>query len=177
MLVIAAYRFKPSRAKEIIGGVLVARLSGQQYHADNTSSWAREIADEIKNKLKGRNNRNQVFSCLAGHIWFGHNTVGKKVWHSSFQNDMISPLRDTWRQESMTTEWAVRGLGGMAGATPHVWVPTCRGELEPVQVRGTGVHRGATWGGRPVSPGHTFGVRAWSTGKGEDVLPCHRLPC
>lgn len=33
--------------------MLVARLSGQQYHADNTSSWAREIADEIKNKLKG----------------------------------------------------------------------------------------------------------------------------
>ncbi len=46
-------RFKASRAKEIIAGVLKARLSGQQYHADNTSSWAREIADEIKSKLKG----------------------------------------------------------------------------------------------------------------------------
>ncbi|EFJ51127.1 flagellar inner arm dynein light chain [Volvox carteri f. nagariensis] len=50
-----AQKFKPSRAKEIIGTVLVARLSGQQYHADNTSSWAREIADEIKNKLKEEN--------------------------------------------------------------------------------------------------------------------------
>jgi hypothetical protein len=49
----AVHRFKASRAKEIIGSVLVARLSGQTYHADNTSSWAREIADEIKNKLKG----------------------------------------------------------------------------------------------------------------------------
>lgn len=48
-----ACRFKASRAKEIIGAVLKAKLAGQQYHADNTSSWAREIADDIKSKLKG----------------------------------------------------------------------------------------------------------------------------
>lgn len=47
-----ANKFKSSRAKDIINSVLVARLSGQSYHADNTSSWAREIADDIKNKLK-----------------------------------------------------------------------------------------------------------------------------
>lgn len=46
-------RFKASRAKEIIGSVLKARLTGAAYHADNTSSWAREIADDIKAQLKG----------------------------------------------------------------------------------------------------------------------------
>uniref|UniRef100_A0A7S0RL31 Dynein light chain n=1 Tax=Chlamydomonas leiostraca TaxID=1034604 RepID=A0A7S0RL31_9CHLO len=45
-------KFKPSRAKEIIAAVLKTRLTGAVYHADNTSSWAREIADEIKQKLK-----------------------------------------------------------------------------------------------------------------------------
>lgn len=48
------YRFKPSRAKEVIAGVLKTRLTGAVYHADNTSSWAREIADDIKQKLKGK---------------------------------------------------------------------------------------------------------------------------
>ncbi|KAL6744903.1 flagellar inner arm dynein light chain [Haematococcus lacustris] len=45
-------KFKASRAKELIAGVLKARLTGASYHADNTSSWAREIADDIKQKLK-----------------------------------------------------------------------------------------------------------------------------
>jgi len=33
--------------------VLKARLTGAVYHADNTSSWAREISDDIKHHLKG----------------------------------------------------------------------------------------------------------------------------
>ncbi|KAF5831613.1 flagellar inner arm dynein light chain [Dunaliella salina] len=45
-------KFKASRAKEIIGNVLKARLTGAVYHADNTSSWAREISDDIKHHLK-----------------------------------------------------------------------------------------------------------------------------
>ena len=47
------HRFKASRAKEIIAEVLKKRLTGATYHADNTSSWAREIADDIKQGLKG----------------------------------------------------------------------------------------------------------------------------
>jgi hypothetical protein len=46
-------RFKPSRAREIIAAVLKTRLAGTTYHADNTSSWAKEIADDIKQRLKG----------------------------------------------------------------------------------------------------------------------------
>jgi hypothetical protein len=42
--------------------VLKARLSGAVYHADNTSSWAREIADDIKKSLKG------VKANLAPHL-------------------------------------------------------------------------------------------------------------
>lgn len=33
--------------------VLRSKLTGVQYHADNTSGWTTEIADEIKTKLKG----------------------------------------------------------------------------------------------------------------------------
>jgi hypothetical protein len=46
-------RFKVSKAKEVIATILKTRLTGAIYHADNTSSWAREIADEIKKRLKG----------------------------------------------------------------------------------------------------------------------------
>ncbi|MEW5306790.1 MAG: hypothetical protein WDW36_009228 [Sanguina aurantia] len=45
-------KFKASRAKELIAAVLKVRLASAVYHADNTSSWAREIADDIKTKLK-----------------------------------------------------------------------------------------------------------------------------
>mmetsp|Transcript_29451 Transcript_29451/g.54048 ORF Transcript_29451/g.54048 Transcript_29451/m.54048 type:complete len:120 (-) Transcript_29451:494-853(-) len=48
-------KFKPSRAKELIQVVLKNRLANQVYHADNTSSWAREISDDIKAKLKEEN--------------------------------------------------------------------------------------------------------------------------
>jgi len=45
-------RFRASKVKEIIGAVLKAKLSNVTYHGDNTSLWCREIADEIKGKLK-----------------------------------------------------------------------------------------------------------------------------
>lgn len=48
-------RFKPTRAKDVIAAVLKNRLAGAVYHADNTSSWAREIADDVKAKLKEEN--------------------------------------------------------------------------------------------------------------------------
>lgn len=51
------HRFKPSRAKEIMHDVLKTKLTGTAYHADNTSAWAREIADDIKAKLKGMRGR------------------------------------------------------------------------------------------------------------------------
>jgi hypothetical protein len=39
--------------KELIQGILNAKLQGVTYHSENTSQWTREIADEIKTKLKG----------------------------------------------------------------------------------------------------------------------------
>ena len=47
------FRFRVRRAKEIIGTVLREKLTGVTYHADNTSLWAKEIADLIKSRLKG----------------------------------------------------------------------------------------------------------------------------
>jgi len=45
-------KFRESKAKEIIEAVLKAKLTGVNYHPDNTSTVTREIADEIKIKLK-----------------------------------------------------------------------------------------------------------------------------
>lgn len=45
-------KFKPSRAKELIAAVLKERLNGAVYHADNMSAWTREIADDIKQRMK-----------------------------------------------------------------------------------------------------------------------------
>jgi hypothetical protein len=46
-------RFKPLKAKEVIAAVLKAKLTGAVYDPDNCSAWAKEIADEVKAKLKG----------------------------------------------------------------------------------------------------------------------------
>mmetsp|Transcript_31970 Transcript_31970/g.38657 ORF Transcript_31970/g.38657 Transcript_31970/m.38657 type:complete len:126 (+) Transcript_31970:102-479(+) len=45
-------KFRSGRAQEIITEVLKTKLTGVTYHADNTSTWTREIADDIKLKLK-----------------------------------------------------------------------------------------------------------------------------
>ncbi|KAK3277962.1 hypothetical protein CYMTET_14067 [Cymbomonas tetramitiformis] len=45
-------KFRQGKAQEIIMQVLKAKLTGVVYHADNTSTWTREIADDIKLKLK-----------------------------------------------------------------------------------------------------------------------------
>lgn len=46
-------RFKPLKAKEVIGSVLRAKLTGAAYNPDNCAGWAKEIADEVKARLKG----------------------------------------------------------------------------------------------------------------------------
>mmetsp|Transcript_21199 Transcript_21199/g.37761 ORF Transcript_21199/g.37761 Transcript_21199/m.37761 type:complete len:121 (-) Transcript_21199:75-437(-) len=56
-------KFKESRAREIMAAVLKSKLTGVAYHADNTSTWAREIADEIKSKLKDEGWKRYKFVC------------------------------------------------------------------------------------------------------------------
>jgi hypothetical protein len=41
------------RAKTVIGEVLRAKLGGATYQPDSASAWSREIADEVKRRLKG----------------------------------------------------------------------------------------------------------------------------
>lgn len=45
-------KFRPAAARDIIRRVLGERLNGLSYHSENTSQWTREIADEIKARLK-----------------------------------------------------------------------------------------------------------------------------
>eukprot|EP00891_Asterochloris_glomerata_P002328 jgi/Astpho2/2328/e_gw1.00043.24.1_t len=50
-----AQRFRRSKANDVLTSVLKQKLSGVTYHADNTSTWVREIADEVKARLKEHN--------------------------------------------------------------------------------------------------------------------------
>ena len=49
-----AQKFKEPEAKDIISNVLKSKLAGAYYHPDNTSTWAKEIADDIKHELKAK---------------------------------------------------------------------------------------------------------------------------
>lgn len=58
------YRFKAARARQIIAEVLKSKLAGATYNADNTSTWSREIADDIKQRLKGEHEHH----CALEHL-------------------------------------------------------------------------------------------------------------
>ncbi|KAI8926425.1 Tctex-1 family-domain-containing protein [Entophlyctis helioformis] len=45
-------KFRPAVVSKTIHQILADRLTGATYHPDTCSQWTREIADEIKNKLK-----------------------------------------------------------------------------------------------------------------------------
>merc|ERR1719164_449116 len=47
-----AERFRPAAVKPLIGSVLAEKLADKSYNPELTAQWTREIADEIKNKLK-----------------------------------------------------------------------------------------------------------------------------
>jgi hypothetical protein len=48
-----AGKFKPSAAKEILAAVLNEKLQDKEFSADLTTQWTKEIADEVKTRLKG----------------------------------------------------------------------------------------------------------------------------
>lgn len=48
-----AGKFKPSAAKDILAAVLNEKLQGKEFSADLTTQWTKEIADEVKTRLKG----------------------------------------------------------------------------------------------------------------------------
>ena len=45
-------KFRPSSVKAVISSVLAERLTDKIYNPESTGLWTREIADEIKSKLK-----------------------------------------------------------------------------------------------------------------------------
>lgn len=47
-----AEKFKEGEARAVIHACLQRRLTDARYHPDNTSTWAKEIADDIKQEMK-----------------------------------------------------------------------------------------------------------------------------
>lgn len=47
------YRFKPLNAKEVIHNVLFDQLSAKTYDAQEAAQWTKDIADLIREKIKG----------------------------------------------------------------------------------------------------------------------------
>eukprot|EP00163_Fabomonas_tropica_P031482 TRINITY_DN7506_c0_g1_i1.p1 TRINITY_DN7506_c0_g1~~TRINITY_DN7506_c0_g1_i1.p1 ORF type:complete len:126 (+),score=14.00 TRINITY_DN7506_c0_g1_i1:245-622(+) len=45
-------KFRPSVVKAMMKQLLEEKLKDKTYHSENTSNWTREIADELKQKLK-----------------------------------------------------------------------------------------------------------------------------
>jgi|EP01049_Picozoa_sp_SAG25_P006297 hypothetical protein len=46
-------KFKASTARDVLHLVLREKLEGKDFNADLTTQWTKEIADEIKSRLKG----------------------------------------------------------------------------------------------------------------------------
>ena len=59
-------KFKPSAAKEILAAVLNEKLSGKDFSADLTTQWTKEIADEVKTRLKGAAARTRARARAGG---------------------------------------------------------------------------------------------------------------
>ena len=74
-------RFRSGKVKEIIKEVLKRKLSDKQYHADSTSALTKEVADEIKARLKGlctfSNTRNMHTQSTKSSSW-GRVAEGRK---------------------------------------------------------------------------------------------------
>lgn len=54
-----------------MAAVLKEKLFGASYHAENSSAWAREIADEVKARLKGVKNSDKSpgqLACSDSHV-------------------------------------------------------------------------------------------------------------
>merc|ERR1719446_498705 len=45
-------KFRPAAVKELITTVLSEKLKDKTYNAESTAQWSREIADDIKSRLK-----------------------------------------------------------------------------------------------------------------------------
>ena len=82
----ACYRFRQSQAQNILAAVLKEKLLGSTYHAENSSAWAREIADEVKNRLKGRY---CVASASAAQVFVRNSTVEPVVMFSTRKVDTV----------------------------------------------------------------------------------------
>lgn len=61
------YRFRPAIVKELIHNVLHEKLTGIAYNQEESTELTKQLSDEIKAKLKGKDNHNKgaLLSLLA----------------------------------------------------------------------------------------------------------------
>lgn len=80
MLLTHAHRFRPAQARELVRSVLQQRLAGTTYNADRLSVLSKEIADDIKQRLKGT----AAGACVCA--------VCSNVSHPKQHNSVLSSL-------------------------------------------------------------------------------------
>ena len=64
-------RFKPMQVKEIIQKCLDNKLQNQTYYVDKASKFTRELAEEIKQELKGQIAKLSTGTNLILRLYFG----------------------------------------------------------------------------------------------------------
>jgi hypothetical protein len=116
--ILNSLRFRPKVVKEVIKQVLHEKLEGVAYHSENTSQWTREIADEIKARLKGTTSvtlvdilRNRIGSlqiCSSSSNW-------RATW---WRNKVIIDL--DCGTMLITSEWRVDASGIVIQTTMQV---------------------------------------------------------
>jgi len=87
-------KFKPSAAKEILAAVLNEKLSGKDFSADLTTQWTKEIADEVKTRLKGAAARTRAHG--GGGRGRGARGRGRGGTHPNWAARGATPGRRPW---------------------------------------------------------------------------------
>jgi hypothetical protein len=61
-------KFRPQQVKSVVRQVLVSKLEGQDYNADNIQNLIRDIADTVRDKVRDLDYRNYkiLVHCLVG---------------------------------------------------------------------------------------------------------------
>jgi hypothetical protein len=82
-------KFKPNDVKELIHGILMARLADKTYNTETSTELAKSVSADIKEKLKQMNYDRYKFiiQCVIGEQkGAGMNMSGRCFWDSDTDN-------------------------------------------------------------------------------------------
>lgn len=104
-----SHKFKEFEAKEVIQTVLKTKLAGAIYHPDNTSTWAKEIADDIKQEIKEKGWPRYKYIV---HVVIGEQKgEGIKVAYKCFWDGNVDGLaKDTFENKSIFAMATIYGV-------------------------------------------------------------------